>query len=77
MTKDEAIEYFKDHLDLNCVKGKAREAESMAIQALEERKEGEWESFGKRAYKCSKCSRGIDIKEPFCPSCGRRMKNGW
>ena len=34
MTREEAIKYFKQHLDLYCVDGISREAEEMAIQAL-------------------------------------------
>lgn len=34
MTREEAIKYFKRHLDLYCVDGISREAEEMAIQAL-------------------------------------------
>lgn len=35
MTREEAIKYFKRHLDLYCVNRMTREAEDMAIQALE------------------------------------------
>ena len=34
MKNEEAIKYFKRHLDLYCVDGISREAEEMAIQAL-------------------------------------------
>ena len=36
MTREEAVKYFKRHLDLYCVDGISREAEEMAIQALEQ-----------------------------------------
>ena len=36
MTREEAIEYFKRHIDLYCVEGICREAEEMAIKALEQ-----------------------------------------
>jgi hypothetical protein len=36
MTLDKAIAYFKRHIDLYCVTGICREAEEMAIQALEQ-----------------------------------------
>ena len=36
MTIDEAKAYFKRHIDLYCVTGICREAEEMAIQALEQ-----------------------------------------
>lgn len=36
MTREEAIAYFKRHIDLYCVTGICREAEEMAIQALEQ-----------------------------------------
>jgi len=35
MTGEEAIAYFKRHIDLYCVTGICREAEEMAIKALE------------------------------------------
>jgi len=37
MTREEAIAYFKRHIDLYCVTGICREAEEMAIQALEQK----------------------------------------
>lgn len=36
MTNEEAIAYFKRHIDLYCVDGICREAEEMAIKALEQ-----------------------------------------
>lgn len=36
MTNDEAIAYFKRHIDLYCVDGICREAEETAIKALEQ-----------------------------------------
>lgn len=36
LTNKEAIAYFKRHLDLYCVEGISREAEEMAIKALEQ-----------------------------------------
>ena len=36
MTNEEAIAYFKRHIDLYCVTGICREAEEMAIKALEQ-----------------------------------------
>ena len=36
MTREEAKAYFKRHIDLYCVTGICREAEEMAIQALEQ-----------------------------------------
>lgn len=36
MTNDEAIAYFKRHIDLYCVDGICREAEETAIRALEQ-----------------------------------------
>ena len=36
MTREQAIAYFKRHLDLYCVDGISREAEEMAIKALEQ-----------------------------------------
>ena len=34
MTNEEAIAYFKRHIDLYCVEGISREAEEMAIKAI-------------------------------------------
>lgn len=42
ITREEAISYFKRHIDLYCVTGICREAEEMAIEALKEPKKGEW-----------------------------------
>jgi len=36
MTREEAIAYFKRHIELYCVEGICREAEEMAIKALEQ-----------------------------------------
>ena len=36
MTREEAITYFKRHIDLYCVTGICREAEEIAIKALEQ-----------------------------------------
>jgi len=36
MTRDEAVRYFKRHIDLYCVEGICREAEEMAIEVLEQ-----------------------------------------
>ncbi len=36
MTREEASIYFKNHIESFCVTGKCREAEKMAIQALEQ-----------------------------------------
>ena len=41
MTIDEAKAYFKRHIDLYCVTGICREAEEMAIQALEQEPSGD------------------------------------
>ena len=36
MTREEAIAYFKRHIDLYCVEGISKESEEMAIKALEQ-----------------------------------------
>lgn len=41
MTREEAKAYFKRHIDLYCVTGICREAEEMAIQALEQEPSGD------------------------------------
>lgn len=70
MTKEEAIAYFKRHIDLYCVTGICREAEEMAIQALEqEPKTGHWvmpvqdDGMSDPIYyqvRCSKCGFDLD-----------------
>ena len=42
MTREQAIAYFKRHLDLYCVDGISREAEEMAIKALEQQPCEDW-----------------------------------
>ena len=46
MTREEAIAYFKRHIELYCVDGICREAEELAIKALEQ--EPKWIPLIKR-----------------------------
>ena len=92
MTREEAISYFKRHIDLYCVTGICREAEEMAIKALEqEPKTGHWEyvqydgnpNIGN--WHCSECGRIVSgaitdcspvYSYKFCPNCGADMREG-
>ena len=82
MTNEEAIAYFKRHIDLYCVTGICREAEEMAIQALEqEPKTGHWkrisiDKYSEHAqywYRCTSCGKDHLGNTNFCPDCGARM----
>ena len=83
MTKEEAIAYFKRHIDLYCVTGICREAEEMAIKALEQEKADEttdhpeWIDYEDGLWKyakCPVCGSVRNTKTPFCPICGTKMK---
>lgn len=85
MTRKEAARYFKRHIDLYCVTGICREAEEMAIKALEqEPKTGHWikvhplQADDEGAYMCSCCEVGdwnLKGTENFCPNCGAKMES--
>ena len=89
LTNKEAIAYFKRHLDLYCVEGISREAEEMAIKALEQEPEpiqveltGDGYADGQLVYDygmCPECGWQYeegekDWEEPFCCHCGQRLK---
>ena len=37
--------------------------------------EPRWVSIGYE-YVCTMCGKGSDLKTPYCPNCGEKMKNG-
>lgn len=87
MTKEEAIFTLSDiRSEYNCfshVEGGRYHALSMGIEALEERKHGEWVKAVQgldESWVCSECmeeyiSVDADFKDyaHFCPNCGARM----
>lgn len=81
MTREEAVRYFKRHIDLYCVEGICREAEEMAIKALEqEPKIGRWLKVSNGTL-CSICrgyaidDEGLVILTDYCPWCGAKMES--
>lgn len=55
-----------------------REAIDMAIEALEEPKQGDWNVRYDTMYhfECPFCKYLHQYKDYFCPNCGARMKEG-
>lgn len=84
MTKDEAIKYGKEQLDV--FGGKHAEFIKSVIKLLEQGNMGEWlpeEEKGKKSYRyhgCHYCSNCKDYYTLFCkemnycPNCGAKMK---
>ena len=83
MTNKEAIEilsnysngYFGYKID------DVHKAHELAIKALEERPQGEWNDIYEShiAYECSNCKIQMPIIEEYfnyCPNCGADMKGG-
>lgn len=66
MTRDEAVRYFKRHIDLYCVEGICREAEEMAIEALNHH-----ETVTEFADRCRECGAkyGKLLKQEPCEDC--------
>ena len=66
MKREEAIAYFKRHIELYCVEGISRESEEMAIKALEQQKTGHWIEDAKTYYKeLNKRGLGVDEYTPY------------
>ena len=78
MTNQEAIEKLKELLFMTGYK----ESLDLAIKALEDRPQGEWEKpfemNGKTYHKCNYChiSSQLILIDKFCPNCGAKMLNG-
>ena len=85
MTREEAM-YLLNNLR-SVAEGKEDEAIDMAIEALQNKPQGEWkpvtEMFdaldGIKTYitgmRCSKCSHMFDFRDyNFCPNCGADMR---
>lgn len=52
-----------------------KDAFDLAIEALEERPQGEWLTIDAFVVKCSIC--GVEsFATPFCPRCGADMRKG-
>ena len=69
MTREEAIEYFKDMNE--CTYGNV-EPIQMAIKALEQEQTGHW--IKKDGYSdCSECGSHIVTEWDYCPKCGAKM----
>ena len=78
MTREEAVEYLK-HADTTVgkkIKTRTAEALEMAIKALEEQNEGEWEYYQMGDFQCTNCGfiKYDAIEFNFCPNCGATMK---
>lgn len=81
MTREEAIRIIGW---LKCTTNREDDLEAidMAIEALQDRPDGEWilvkGSNGKDYHKCSKCLHTQEITgvKNYCAVCGTRMKGG-
>ena len=90
MTKEEAITILSDiRSEYNCfshIEGGRYHALSMGIEALKERKHGNWiitgynrngyNSFYTAVKRCSRCNYKADNISNFCPNCGADMRGG-
>lgn len=89
MTNKEAIEIvktFRQAMDTPITEHREilLGALDMAIEALEERPQGEWikkvDDVGFISHICSNCGSEIEVEDPcddkFCYSCGAKMKGG-
>ena len=86
MTREEAIaygeDYYRDLVSAVCgVEDKHKTFVKMAIEALHERKSGEWnikrsKTSGVLFYHCSCCEwcNTHWVKYNYCPNCGARME---
>ena len=84
MTKEEAIETLRANYPDACYE-QLRGAVDMAIEALQEQKQGEWlereyvqvYEDGYESAICSECGAEITLEYPydnFCPNCGAGMR---
>lgn len=71
MTRKEAIKILKSISDIST----QGEAIDMAIDALQDRPQGEWISNHDGSWNCSECGLRVFIyaKGNYCPNCGARM----
>lgn len=88
ITKEQAIERLNNHIlkmQQPYIYDEDKQAVKMAIQSLEERKQGEWKkNIIRNVYggcmgweqKCSSCGKShrYDEKFNFCPNCGADMR---
>lgn len=74
MTNEEAVKYFKRHIDLYCVTGICRDAEIMAIKALSQQTEYHGTEDMEGLYYCPICHQTTTVvKDGKCPKCGATM----
>ena len=74
MTNEEAVKYFKRHIDLYCVTGICRDAEIMAIKALSQQTEYHGTEDMDGLYYCPVCQQTTTVvKDGKCPKCGATM----
>ena len=74
MTNEEAVKYFKRHIDLYCVTGICRDAEIMAIKALSQQTEYHGTEDMDGLYYCPICQQTTTVvKDGKCPKCGATM----
>lgn len=78
MTREEALRIIKDiREEMENARDKiAIEALDIAIEALQEPKQGEWieeKEVGYYEIRCSKCNSRGDDRFLYCPWCGARM----
>ena len=85
MTREEALQHFKEQLDI--FGGEHAEAIKVAIEVLKaEAVQGEWTDIDNyyRMATCSRCHKVTMFEKwgeytkpyDFCPNCGARMKGG-
>lgn len=74
MTYEEAIKYFKNHLQSYCVTGVCKEAEELAIKVLQKQVPMKPIAafFEGKVDTCPKCNRIIRINEKMC-KCGQKI----
>ena len=87
MTREEAIERIKDHIEIHRYHERTAvkifEAFDMAIKALEQsERKGKWivyevantEEEQPIAWECDACGAVMDCKTRFCPECGNEKE---
>jgi len=86
MTKEEAIKHGEEQLDI--FGGTHKEFIELAIEALNQQKEGHWyideRPESDREVICSNCEQPVfkyhkldfDYRPKYCPNCGADMREG-
>ncbi len=80
MTREEAKNWFLDHMPMKIIMSTAYDAYSAALSALRpvsrEKVERVWRGKWQRGTKdwvCSRCGRSHTFVKSFCPNCGAPM----